>query len=156
MQRIRKTIEIKAQAQRVFDFITQPTNLPAVWPNLVEVSNVVTKPGGYHEFDWVYKMAGLHFKGHAKTEEAVPGKLSRVRNEGAIPSTFIWTFQGLDGSGTRLTCEVEYTIPVPVLGKLAENLVMKMNEREAETLLQNMKDTLESTTAVAAAAHARP
>ncbi len=156
MQRIRKTIEIKAQAQRVFDFITQPTNLPTIWPNLVEVSNVVTKGGGYHEFDWVYKMAGLHFKGHAKTEEAQPGKLSRVRNEGAIPSTFIWTFQGLDGTGTRLTCEVEYTIPVPVLGKLAEVVVAKMNEREAETLLANLKDMLEGTATAAVGAHARP
>ena len=39
--------------------------------------------------------------------------------------------------------EVDYTIPVPVLGKLAEKLVLKRNERESEMNLQNVKERLE-------------
>ena len=38
---------------------------------------------------------------------------------------------------------IEYTIPVPVLGKLAEKLVLKRNERETETALENVKDKME-------------
>lgn len=154
MKKIKKSIDIKAPAQRVYDFLTQPTNLPSVWPNMVSVSNVLTQPSGAHDFDWVYKMAGLHFKGHAKTEEAQPGKLVRLRNEDGIPSTFLWTYQGLDGSGTRLTVEVEYSIPAPVIGKIAEAIVAKINERDAETLLANLKDVMESsTTGTSVAAH---
>jgi hypothetical protein len=48
------------------------------------------------------------------------------------------------GDGTTLTIDVDYTIPIPVLGKLAEKLVLKRNERELELALENVKDTLES------------
>lgn len=147
MKKINRTIDIKAPAQRVYDFLTQPSNLPSIWPNMVSVSNIVARAGGAHDFDWVYKMAGLHFKGHARTEEAQPGKLVRMRNEGGIPSTFLWTYQGLDGSGTRLSVEIEYTIPAPVIGKIAEAIVAKINERDADTLLANLKDVMESSTA---------
>ncbi len=154
MKKVQKSIEIKAPVQRVYDFLTQPSNLPGIWPNLVAVSNIVSRAGGSHDFDWEYKMAGIHFKGHATTEEAQPGKLVRVRNEGGIPSTFIWTYQGLDGSGTRLTLEVEYTIPAPVIGRIAEALVARMNERDAETVLANLKDAMESATTTGVAARA--
>jgi hypothetical protein len=123
--------------------------------NTQSVSNVVARGGGAHDFDWVYKMAGVKFKGHAKTEEAQPCKLVRVRNEVGIPSTFRWSYEGLNGSGTRLTLDVEYTIPMPVLGKLAEALIAKLNERDADALLANLKDVMESvSTGVAAGAPA--
>ena len=127
MHKIQRTIEIKAPVQRVYDFLNQPTNLPSIWPNMVSVSNIVARTGGAHDFDWIFKMAGVQFKGHAKVEEALPGKLARFRNESGIPSTFLWTYTGLDGSGTKLKLEVEYTMPTPVIGKIAEVLVAKLN-----------------------------
>jgi uncharacterized membrane protein len=154
MQRIRKTIELKASPQRVYDYLTQPANLPSIWPSLMDVSNIMREADGSHEFDWIYKMAGVHFKGHAKTEEVQPGKLIRARTQGGIPATYLWTFEGLDGSGTKLMMEVEYSIPAPVLGKLAEVLVAKTNEREHELLLLNLKEVMESTAAASAPAHA--
>lgn len=39
--------------------------------------------------------------------------------------------------------EIDYTIPVPVLGKLAEKLVLKRNERESATNVQNIKERME-------------
>jgi hypothetical protein len=38
---------------------------------------------------------------------------------------------------------VEYTIPVPVLGKLGEALILKQNEREADQAMANIKAKLE-------------
>ena len=101
MKKIIRSIDIKAPAQRVYEFITQPANLPGIWPSLISVSNVVPSIGGSHDFDWVYKMAGIHFKGRSKTEDAQPGKHLRIRNEKGIPSTFRWSFQGQDGMGTN-------------------------------------------------------
>ena len=154
MKKITRTIEIKATAQRVFDFLTQPTNLPSIWPNMVAVSNVVDRGNGAQDFDWVYKMGGIHFKGHAKTEEAIPGKLARVRNDAGIPSTFVWKYEGLNGSNTRLTLSVEYEIPTPVVGKIAEVLLTKLNERDADTMLANLKDTMEHAPTVASSLRA--
>ena len=152
MKKITRTIEIKAPVQRVFDFLTQPTNLPSIWPNMVAVSNVADRGNGAHDFDWVYKMGGIHFKGHAKTEEAIPGKLARVRNDSGIPSTFVWSYEGLNGGTTRLTLSVEYEIPTPVVGKIAEALLTKLNERDAENMLANLKDTMEHAPTVASSA----
>ena len=39
--------------------------------------------------------------------------------------------------------ETEYTIPVPVLGKLAEKLVLKRNRRESDMSMENIKERLE-------------
>jgi len=150
MHKIQKSIEIKAPVQRVYDYVNQPANLLSIWPNMVSVSNVVAKPGGAHDFDWVFKMAGVQFKGHTKVEEAVSGKLARFRNEGGIPSTFRWTYSGLDGSGTRLDLEVEYAMPPSVLGKITEAIVAKINERDLDTMLSNLKDVTEHGTAGAA------
>ena len=154
MKRITRTIDIKAPVQSVYDFLTQPTNLPSIWPNMISVSNVVAVSGGSHDFDWVYKMGGIHFKGHAKTEEAQPGKLVRVHNDGGIPSTFVWTYQGLNGAGTRLKLDIEYSLPTPVVGKIAEALLAKLNERDADTLLANLKDVMEHRPSVTTATHA--
>lgn len=143
MKRINRTIQINAPAQRAFDVIAQPTNLPSIMPSLVEVSNVVAKPGGGYDFDWVYKMAGVHLRGHSKQEEFQTGRLSRVRTEGGVVSTWTWKFDG-DGAGTRLTLDIEYTIPVPVLGKLAEAIVAKMNERETDVSLAHLKEIAEA------------
>jgi hypothetical protein len=45
---------------------------------------------------------------------------------------------------TQVTFEIEYSIPIPLLGKFAEAFLVKMNEREAETLLANLKARMES------------
>jgi uncharacterized membrane protein len=143
MYKIQRTIDIKAPVQRVYDFLNQPTNLPSIWPNLGSVSNIVPRPGGAHDFDWVYKMAGVQLRGHTSVVDAQPGKFVRLRNEGGIPSTFHWTYAGHDGLGTRLSVEVEYAIPAPVIGKMAEALVAKLNERDLDTLLANLKDVMQ-------------
>lgn len=142
MKKISRTIDIKAPVQRVYDFMAQPKNLPSIWPNMVSVSNIVERIPGAFDFDWVYKMAGLHFKGHAKVQEALPGKLQRVQNDG-IPSTFRWSYEGLNGQNTRLTLAVEYEIPGAIVGKIAETLLAKLNERDADVMLANLKDVME-------------
>jgi hypothetical protein len=39
--------------------------------------------------------------------------------------------------------EVDYTIPIPVLGKPAEQLVLKRNQREAVMWMKDIKERLE-------------
>ena len=142
MRKIHRTIDIKAPVQRVYEFINQPSNLPGVWPHMVSVSNIVPRDGGTNDFDWVFKMGGVHFNGHAIIEQARPEEYVRIRTEGGIPSTFVWNYATV-GSNARLTVDVEYTIPTPVIGKLAEALVAKSNERDLDALLRNTKERLE-------------
>jgi hypothetical protein len=145
MQRIQKTIDIGAPTQRIFEFITQPTNLPGVWPSLIDVSNVDRRADGFSSLDWIYKMAGIHFRGKSITDEVRGYDSLQQHNEGGIQAMFKWTLIRRD-SGTALGCEVEYTMPTPVLGRLAEAVVAKLNERELGIFLENVKTTLEAPT----------
>jgi carbon monoxide dehydrogenase subunit G len=155
MRKLSKSIDINVTPERAYDHVTRPENLLAIWPSLVEVTNIERKSDGAHSFDWAYKMAGVRFHGKARTTRVDRNKYAEVLNEGGIPSIFMWRYQP-QGRGTRVTVDVEYTIPAPVLGKLAEALIAKINEREIETLLDNLKGVLETTAPANAGVAARP
>lgn len=142
MKKVSKSIDINASVERVYEFLTHPTNLPSVWPSLVEVSNVNRTSDGNHSFDWIYKMVGIRMHGHSATVRVEPQKYVESRTEGGIASTFRWRYEAID-SGTRLSVDVEYTIPLAVIGRAAEFVVAKVNEHETETLLANTKAILE-------------
>jgi uncharacterized membrane protein len=140
---IRKSVSIEAPVDRVFDYLTDPTHFPDIWPSLLEVDHVSRHADGSHSFDWVYKMAGLKFRGHAETIELQKNRLIVAKAESGIPSTFRWTYDGSNGS-THLTLEIEYSLPTPVLKRFAEPIIGKLNEHEAEALLKNLKATMEA------------
>jgi hypothetical protein len=110
---------------------------------MVEVSDIQRPPDGKYKFHWKYKMAGLFFEGDSVMEEVVKDQRVVTTNAGGISSRFVWTYQPENG-GTMMTVDIEYTVPVPVLGKLAETVIVKMNDREADTLLANLKIRMEA------------
>jgi uncharacterized protein YndB with AHSA1/START domain len=136
---IERTITVDAPVERVWEYVDDPAHLPEIWPSMVEVKDVETLPEGGHRYHWLYKMAGMRFEGESETVEIQPQKHIVQRNEGEIPSTFEWTFTP-EGGATRIELETEYEIPQKLLGKLAEPFVRKLNEREADTFLANLKD----------------
>lgn len=147
MKQITKSVRIHAPASKIYEYMTDPTNLPTVWPSMVEVSNVKRSADGAHSFDWVYKMAGVRFSGHAQTRKATQNKYVELENKAGIKSIFRWTYDGQDGA-TEVKLEVEYDVPVPLLGKFAEAFLVRINEREADTLLANLKEHMETSEAV--------
>ena len=143
MAKIKKTITINAPVEKVFDYASEPTNLPEFWPSMVEIKDVKKIPGAVGgTFHWVYKMAGMRFEGTSEVIESVVNERRVTKSSGGIPNMFTWIYQP-DQAGTKLTLEVEYTVPVPLLGKLAEAFIVKMNEREADALLANLKARME-------------
>lgn len=143
METIKKTVLIDAPVNEVFDFFTDANHLLEIWPSMVEIKNARSDEKGGHSFDWTYKMAFMHFHGHAETIEVKPNELRVVKNEKGIPSTFRWTYVPR-GKQTEVKVEVEYELPVPLIGKLAEPFLRKINERDAETLLANLKERFEA------------
>jgi uncharacterized membrane protein len=142
MAKITKSVTINAPVEKVFAFISEPTNLPEIWPSMVEVKDVQPSPAGGYNFDWVYKMAGVRFNGASETTESVTNQCIVTKSTKGIESKFVWTFETKD-SGTKLTVETEYSVPVPLLGKLAEAFIVKQNEHEADVLLANLKARME-------------
>jgi len=138
-----RTITINAPVEKVFSYIDEPTNLLEIWPSMVEVKDVQRLPKGGTSFRFVYKMAGIRLKGTSEDIEYVANERTVTKIKGGTEAIYTWTFQPEDG-GTKMTVEVEWTVPVPVLGKLAEVLIVRQQEREFDLFLANLKDKMEA------------
>lgn len=143
MATAKSSISINAPVEKVFEYINVPTNLPEIWPSMIEVKDVQRLPNGGNSFGWVYKMAGMRFEGISEDTEVVPNQRVVSKTEGGIESKVTWITQQEDG-GTNVTIEAEYTVPVPLLGKLAEAIIVKLNENEGEAILANLKARMEA------------
>lgn len=143
MAKLERSITINAPVEKVYEYMMQPTNLPEIWPSMMEIKDVKNAGDVGGTFNWVYKMAGRPFEGTTEMIEIVPCQHVVSKTIGGIPSTFDWTYE-LANQGTKLTVQVEYTVPVPLLGKLAEAFIVKQNEQEMDTLLANLKARMEA------------
>jgi carbon monoxide dehydrogenase subunit G len=137
-----KSILVKAPIENVYNFIFEPENLVEIWPSLIEIKNLQQLPNGGNKYTWVYKMAGMRFEGKGEDIEVSPYKRLTSKNEGGIDSTLTWLFEA-ENEGTQVTLQTEYKVPIPLLGKLAENIIVKQNEHEAQVILENLKAHLE-------------
>lgn len=142
MEAIRKSIEIRASAGQVFTYLADPENDPEWVPSLMEVRNI-SGHGSELRYEWTYKMVGFKLDGETRTVEHVPNKRMLMTTRGGVDSKWIYELTPT-ATGTRFDLSVEYEIPLPVLGKLAEKLVARANERELEVAIQNVKDQCEA------------
>lgn len=142
MPRLHKSIDINAPLKKVFSYIEDPRNEPQWMMSLVDVKDVKGSGSGIR-FNWDYKMAGMHFHGESNRVEEIPEQKIVDKTKGGIESTWTFSFSP-HKNGTHLDLDIDYSIPVPVLGKIAEKVLLKHNEREAEQNLLNIKEVLES------------
>ena len=143
MAKVEKTITINAPVEKVFGYFDEPTNLPEIWPSMVEVKDVQRLPNGGTSFRFMYKAAGILLESTSEDTEYVANQRMVSKRKGGIESTTTVMFQP-EAGGTKVTFEAEYTMPIPVLGKIAEAVAVKANEREIELMLANLKDMMEA------------
>jgi uncharacterized membrane protein len=138
----KNSIVINAGVSEVFAYVNEPTTIPDWMTGMIEVRNIVGSGFG-QQYDWTYKMVGFHIRGQNVVVEHIPDDRATHQGIGMISSAWTNIVEPHDG-GTKLTVTLEYTIPVPVLGKLAERLTIRRNDRDFNTSLLNLKETLES------------
>lgn len=143
MASITKSVVVHAPVDKVYGYLNDPKHLPEIWPSLVEVSDVHTLPNGGHTNHWTYKMAGIRLEGTSEDIEHVPNERIVSKTKGGTDSIQTWTVQPT-GSETKVTFEVDYTVPIPVLGRLAEAAIVKLNEHEGDTIMANLKTLMEA------------
>lgn len=142
MAKVKKSIRINAPVGKVFDYLADQKSQPDWIPSMVEVWDT-SEPALGSKFKWKYKMAGVLLEGKTEVTELVQNKRLRTVSSGAVSSDWLFLLEAKNG-GTELELTIEYTVPVPVLGKLAEKIVLKRNEREADLAMENIKVTLEA------------
>ena len=142
MAKVIKSITINAPVEKVFKYATDQTNMPEIWPSMVENNFLERLPNGGTKSQYVYKMAGMRFEGISVDTEFIPNQRTVSKTEGGVESEITWEYQS-EGEATKVTFGAEYTVPIPLLGKLAEAFIVKQNENEAEIILANLKARME-------------
>ncbi len=144
MAKIEKSITINASVKKVFEYVSNAELVPEWLPGMVEVKDVKrTEEGVGSTYKWVYKMAGMRIEGETTTEEYVSEKKIVGRSKGGVNSLWTWNYKP-DNNGTKIDLIIDYTVPIPVLGKIAEAIVLKQNIREADLALANIKAKMEN------------
>jgi uncharacterized membrane protein len=144
---INKTTLIDAPLEQVFAYYADPSNNPEIWPSLVEVKDVTLDDKGQPKtFKWTYKMAGMRFEGSSEYLEYLPNKRVVIQAKSGIHATNTIDFSVVEGK-TQITEQMDYSIPIPLLGKVAEKFLIKLNENEMTTIHNNLKARMESTEA---------
>ena len=136
------SIVVQASTDRVFAYVDEPMNLPVWLPLIVAVHDVIGTGAG-QQFEWTAKMAGRLLHGQSTVVEHAPNKCGVHQTIGMVSSTFGYAVEPHE-KGARLTLEIEYSIPVPVVGRLAEHVLLRRNVREFEVGLATIKEVLES------------
>jgi len=135
------SIVIEAPLRDVYAYVNEPTTFPDWVHGMIDVHSVIGTGEG-QQYEWTYKMVGMQFRGQSVAVDYVKDECAAYQSIGMIES--IWTniVEPQDG-GTKLTVKVEYSIPAPVLGKLAEVLTLRRNMRGLNSTLLNAKEVLE-------------
>jgi len=138
MAKIKKMAIVNAPIGKIFGYINELTNWLEFWPSLMEITDVQSLPNGGYSASWVYKMAGVRFQGAGEYTTVAPNLWLVIKTKGGVKSTITWTFRSW-GNKTRVFLTIEYKVPILLLGKLAEAIVVKMNEKEADLIMYNLQ-----------------
>jgi len=141
MENISKSIVIEAPRGKIFDYIADPMTAEE-WSPALEKITKVTGEGVGQQTEWVYKLAGLRFSGKSIIREVDSPTRYTLESVAGILSNLIFTLDNYDG-GTKLNLNIEYTISIPVLGKLLEKITMGQNKKIADQVLNIIKAKME-------------
>jgi hypothetical protein len=142
MTKIIKSVFIEAPVEKIYDYLIEPMNLQEYWPNVIKISDVKQLPNGGYSTRWVYQMSFLKFIGTGITVDCARNQFIIDHIKGGIESTQKWSLSP-KGPGTMATFEVEYNIPIPVIGRVLEKLLEKINHRDGEQLMALLKSKME-------------
>jgi len=108
-------------------------------PSVVEVKDIHGQGKGM-TYTIIYKVLGIRLTIPCEVTEYIPLKRIIIQSE---KMTVGHCFEPTE-KGCRFSGWCEYEFPIPLIGKIAEPLLKKMNEREWEAVNANLKAKLEA------------
>jgi len=142
---VKRSTQINVPVEKAYSYLSDHNNEPDWMPGMIEVKKMTGSESGFSigdHYKWKYKMAGMIFEGESTIKEIVPNKKIVTESKLGIKSTFTFILEPKDKT-TILDLTIDYSIPVPVLGKIAEKVILKKNERETDLAIENIKTNLE-------------
>jgi uncharacterized protein YndB with AHSA1/START domain len=143
MERVRLELEIEASVEKVFDFLTDPHNIPLVLPGLIENTNIPELPLGVgSQFGYTYQMFGVVLRGDVIIDAIEHPSVYDFHTTGQVASAWKQHLTPRDG-GTLFQLDVEYEPPRSWLEKVKLGVMRRFSDKEAEQYLHNLKALLE-------------
>jgi uncharacterized membrane protein len=145
MTRVQASVEINAPVAEVFAYASDWPRFGGEWWQGVSDFRPTTEVSRGNGTRYAYKvrMAGITMTSETEIHEFVENVGWKGVATKGPPHRAQWMFEN-KGETTRLSCVVEYSLPVPVLGPLLDSLLMRPGwQRMLERSLQNLKARFE-------------
>jgi uncharacterized protein YndB with AHSA1/START domain len=141
-----KSVVIDAPVEKAFDYALDLRNLWAV-PE-VALADVELKPEGTGSSARLFShFLGFHLEGSLEYTEVVrPERIVAKVSFFAEHPTWTFTFEPVDDR-VKLTVQGEWHVGVPAVGRPLEGLMVREHKEIVETMLTNVKDGVEGTSA---------
>ncbi len=139
---LEKNVEIAAAPEKVFAFLTSPSNLPLVLPGL-NVSRLPELPlVESAQFDYSYPMAGTEINGVWTVVELKAPSLYMARTKGIGESE--WRMEIIaDASGCLFKLTIAYIVPEGLIRHAVAEALAAANEHAIEEMLAALKTIME-------------
>ena len=145
-----RDIVVACPPDHVFDVLSNVERLP----EFSEMTVAIRKGPGRavqvgDKFEQAVKVLGVEFDTEWKVTEVVPARTIRVegssQHNGKASLTQHVT---AEGTGSRVSFEVDYDPPFGILGEIADKVVFeRKNEEQAEQILNRLKELCEGSAA---------
>lgn len=136
------SITIDAPPEKVFARIDDYMHAEEWVPGLVEVKNIKGQGKG-QTHQMVYKMMGIRIESNCSIPDYVPNERLVMEFAGGISGVMTYTLKPVN-AGCHVSVTYDYGVPIPLVGKVAEKLLKKRNEREFRVCLENLKELVEA------------
>ncbi len=143
MAHFKDTIHIDAPVAKVDAVVRDPHQWPDFWVGMEDPEKISGDGGPGTSVEYGLVMFGVHVH--------ETGRVIEERHDPDGSTHWRWEFEGgtsgwlacdhtPEDGGTRITSEMDYTLPGSVLGKVADRLLVEKRERrDLHTTMENLK-----------------
>ena len=143
MVRIHTSVEINAPLTQVYAYLSNPQHELEWMVGMQDLHNLSGSGIGMH-FERTYRIGGITFRGESTCVEDDGEKHLVLKSKGSMESTRTINLERRTDTITVLRLDIEYSLTVPILGRLAEIVLAKRYRHNTELSLLNIKQRIES------------
>lgn len=144
MQRIDRTLTIKAPPHTVFDYINEPANLARWWPESGEIFDLLRLHNGGSRYHWTAKVIGVHFEGICEDVEVKRHQHIVSHVTGGLHATLTWDIRQ-ESEDAALAFSLEYGIPVALHSHSTKSIIDTI-ELDVDQFLTKIRTEIEFVT----------
>ena len=142
MRKYRNRTWISASPESVFEALDDPEIWGEIVPGILnpEVHEI---DGDGYRLEYTYRLAGVRVKDILETIESEPGERHVFQLTGATTGRYAFDISE-QGVGTRVEFTATYRLSNAILERALRRFAVRRNERQFDSMLENLKERLES------------